>query len=62
MENKNKNAGKTAKEKVAKKTNEVGKKTAEARKEWSKEWGIEKQTEGLDKTQGEAGRAEKEEE
>ncbi len=60
MENKIKNAGKTAKESVAKKTNEVGKKVTEARKEWSKEWGIEKQTEGLDKTQGEAGVAKKE--
>lgn len=32
-------------------TNDVEKKIADTRKEWSKEWGIEKQTEGLDKVQ-----------
>ncbi len=44
--------------KNAKKTENTEKKIAETRKEWNKEWGLEKQTEGLDKVQGESGEKE----
>lgn len=43
MENKN--------NKKASKASDVSRKIAEERKEWSKEWGLEKQTEGLDAVQ-----------
>lgn len=43
-------------DKNAKTTNDIEKKIAETRKEWSKEWALEKETEGLDKPEVEEGK------